>query len=153
MNVTPAIVLVDDDEMHLVVARRAIARCQLHANVHAAVTGSEALRLLGLAPDATSAVTDVAVVMLDIGLPDISGWEVLERIRQSVRWQRLPVVLVSSSDRPEDVLRGYELGANSYLVKRHETGRPGAYLAAAARYWVELNAAPYTMHEPLHPES
>ena len=153
MSVTPAIVLVDDDEMHLVVAKRAIARSQLQADVHAAATGTDALRLLGLAPDATTTASDVAVVMLDIGLPDISGWEVLERIRQSPRWQKLPVVMVSSSDRPEDVLRGYELGANSYVVKRHEAGRPGAYLAAAARYWVELNAAPRVAHEPLLPEA
>lgn len=140
MNEAPVIVLVDDDEMHLVVAKRAIAKLQLRADVRAVTTGAAALQILGLEADDSADSGRVALVMLDIGLPDLSGWEVLERIRGSEVSRTLPVVVVSSSDRPEDVSRAYELGANSYLVKRHEPGRPGHYLARAARYWVELNS-------------
>ena len=139
MKPTPVIVLVDDDEMHLLVARRAIARLQLGADVLAATSGLEALHVLGLDSSAHPEAGRVAVIMLDLGLPDLSGWKVLERIRGSEDLRSVPVVLVTSSDRPEDVSRAYELGANSYLVKRHEPGHPGHYLARAARYWVELN--------------
>lgn len=139
MSPMPVIVLVDDDEVHLIVARRAIARMELDAEVLTVTSGTEALRVLGLFPQTNPDTARVAVVMLDIGLPDLSGWQVLERIRANEYLSKVPVVLVTSSDRPEDVGRAYELGANSYLVKRHEPGRPGSYLAKAARYWIELN--------------
>lgn len=139
MKALPTILLVDDDEDHLLVARRAIERAGLPAEVRLASAGDEALRLLGLHPDASEALPSVALVLLDIGLPGLSGWEVLKRMRASERTRRIPVVMVSSSNRPEDVRRSYELGANSYLVKRSDRRRPGDYLAEAARYWVVLN--------------
>jgi len=139
MKTMPAILLVDDDEDHLVVARRAIERAGLLAEVRLASAGDEALRLLGLHADSSEPAASFAVVLLDIGLPGLSGWEVLKRIRASERTRRTPVVMVSSSNRPEDVRRSYELGANSYLVKRLDRRRPGDYLAEAARYWVVLN--------------
>ena len=139
MKTLPTILLVDDDEDHLVVARRAIERASLPAEVRLASAGDEALRLLGLHPDASEAIASVALVLLDIGLPGLSGWEVLKRIRASEKTRRTPVVMVSSSNRAEDVRRSYELGANGYLVKRGYRRRPGDYLAEAARYWVVLN--------------
>ncbi len=142
MSPLPVILLVDDDEMHLLIAQRAIARAELPVEVRLAGSGGEALRQLGLHPGATGPASAFALMLLDIGLPDMSGWDVLKRVRECARLRPLPVVVVSSSDRPEDVRRGYELGANSYVVKRHEVGRPGGYLAEAARYWVMLNSAP-----------
>jgi len=139
MKTLPTILLVDDDEDHVLVARRAIERAGLPAEVRLAKAGEEALRLLGLHPDVSEALPSVVLVLLDIGLPGLSGWEVLKRIRASERTRRTPVVMVSSSNRPEDVRRSYELGANSYLVKRGDRRRPGDYLAEAARYWVVLN--------------
>lgn len=147
------IVLVDDDEMHLVVARRAIAKLKLGVDVLSLGNGAEALRLLGLDHDGPAEPRRIAVVMLDIDLPDLSGWQVLERIRADRATSTVPVVLVTSSDRPQDVSRAYELGANSYLVKRHEPGRPGDYLARAVRYWVELNQASHATAEPLRPQT
>jgi two-component system, response regulator len=141
-----AILLVDDDQDQLLVAQRAIARSGLPAEVVVAGDGDEALRQLGLVPGAGEAAPPITVVLLDIGLPGLSGWEVLKRIRESERTRRIPVVMVSSSNRPEDVRRSYELGANSYLVKRFDRSRPGGYLAEAAHYWVDLNEAPRPRH-------
>lgn len=134
------ILLVDDDDGHLMIAERAIRRSDLDVEVHVAHTGQEALKELGLAdPDANESV-DPVLVMLDLSMPGVSGWDVLRQIREHHR--NIPVVVVSSSGRPDDVRRSYEMGANSYLVKRYEADRPGGYLADAARYWVELNQAP-----------
>jgi CheY-like chemotaxis protein len=134
----PFILIVDDDDGHLLVAQRAISRSSLHAEVQAVRTGAEALHILGLNGDpSTYGNPKPAVVMLDLSMPGMSGWDVLQRIRE--RDRRTPVVVVSSSGRPDDVRRSYEMGANSYLVKRYEADRPGGYVADAARYWVELN--------------
>jgi two-component system response regulator len=58
-----------------------------------------------------------AVVLLDLGLPKISGFEVLRRIRKDRRTEHLPVVILTSSDHDEDRLRAYDHFANSYLLK------------------------------------
>jgi CheY-like chemotaxis protein len=81
-------------------------------------------------------------------MPRVDGWEVLRRMRASPRTARLPVVVVSSSDRPEDIQRCYALGANSYLLKRFDPRGPGTYLAEAARYWIEMNQVIHEL-EPL----
>ena len=58
-----------------------------------------------------------AVVLLDVMLPKIDGFEVLRRIRADRRTRRLPVVVVTSFSRDKDAKRGRELGANDYIVK------------------------------------
>ncbi|HVQ23551.1 MAG TPA: response regulator, partial [Planctomycetota bacterium] len=84
----------------------------------------------------------IGVVLLDLRLPGESGLELLRRMHQSERTRSIPVVVVTSSDRPDDVRQSYELGANSYVVKRYLAIPPGAYVAEAARYWIELNELP-----------
>ncbi len=138
----PMILLVDDDDGHLMIAQRAIRRSALDVEVHVAHTGQEALQELGLADEPANGhpLLQPVLVMLDLSMPGVSGWDVLRRIR--TRHRNVPVVVVSSSGRPDEVRRSYEMGANSYLVKRYEADRPGGYLADAARYWVELNQPP-----------
>jgi CheY-like chemotaxis protein len=141
MNLFPEILLVDDDDDYLYIARRAIERTKLHAEVRVAHDGAEALRMLGLRPGGAEQVSPftVVVVLLDLRMPGVSGWDVLRQIRENERTRALPVVMVSTSDRGEDVLRSYDSGANSYVVKRLDEGSPGGYVAEMARYWVEIN--------------
>ena len=82
------------------------------------------------------------MVFLDLKMPRVDGWEVLRRMRGDPHTVDVPVVVISSSDRREDIQRSYTLGANSFLVKHFDPRGPGAYFADAARYWVELNRAP-----------
>jgi two-component system response regulator len=147
MNKEPTILLVDDDEDFVRVARRAIRRSGLDVHLSVAHDGGEALSALGLENTASSADGALAeaapvVVLLDLNMPVLDGLQVLSRIRHDAATQRLPVVVVSSSNRPSDVQRSYALGANSFVVKRYDSGRPGAYLVDAIRYWVELNEPP-----------
>ena len=115
----PAILLVDDDPDYLEIARRALRLERLDVEVLAARTGADALRILGLdGRDSGSAPPNLVVAFVDLDMPDLDGWDVLRRVRADERLRRLPVVIVSSSPRPEDVRRSYDLGANSYVVKR-----------------------------------
>jgi CheY-like chemotaxis protein len=156
MSLLPSILLVDDDDDYLFVALRAIERTGLRAEVRVARSGAEALELLGLESGAPApgAPARIVVVMLDLRMPGADGIEVLRRMHESDRTRTIPVVVVSSSDRPDDVRQSYELGANSYVVKRYLTGPPGAYVAEAARYWLELNELPrHPVEREQRPES
>ncbi len=140
------ILLVDDDPDYVHIAERAIRRENLMVHVEIARNGAEALEKLGLAADRAAEVEPPAAVFLDLNLPGVDGLEVLCRVRADARLSRLPIVIISSSARERDVMRSYDLGANSYVVKQFDPGGPGRYIARAMRYWLELNrvAAPHS---------
>lgn len=137
------ILLVDDDDDYLAIVKRAIQNEHLAADVIVARSGTEALERLGLLSGrAASPDKEFAVLFVDLNLPGVDGSEVLRRVRADERLRRLPVVIVSSSSRAEDVTRCYDLGANSYVVKRFDSSGPGRYVARAMNYWLDLNRAP-----------
>lgn len=137
-----AILLVDDDEDYVHIVERAVQRENLAVTVQVARNGSEALAMLGIGNGRTVDTDSLAAVFLDVNMPGIDGFEVLRRVRSDARLMHLPVVVVSSSSRPRDVARCYDLGANSYLVKQYDPAGPGRYVATAMRYWLELNRPP-----------
>ncbi len=80
-----------------------------------------------------------SLVVLDLMLPKLSGLEVLERLRAQPRTKSVPVVIFSSSDRPEDVARAYALGVNGYVRKPVDPSDFAAAVADMARYWLARN--------------
>jgi hypothetical protein len=145
MNDSPRILLVDDDENYLLVAQRALRRAGVPAAIETARDGAEVFHHLGLNGDGSErhSLDNLAVILLDLNMPVLDGWEVLRRLRADRRTHRIPIVIISTSDRSQDVEKSYELGANSFVVKRFESKDPGGYLAETARYWVELNRPPH----------
>lgn len=124
----------DDEELTVM----ALKGAGLHNEILVARDGAEALEYL-VGSDKRPSLEAPALVILDLKLPKMNGFEVLERMRATERLRRLPVVVLTSSDTDEDVVRSYELGANSYVRK------PVAFAAFATAvrqlglYWVLLN--------------
>jgi CheY-like chemotaxis protein len=142
----PVVLLVDDDEDYLLIAGRAIEREEVRADIRVLKSGQEVLAYLGLDGSETDArPPNLVAAFVDLNLPGVNGWELLRRIRADERLRELPVIVVSSSARASDVRRSYDLGANSYVVKRYDPSGPGRYLARAIRYWTELNCVPDSM--------
>ena len=83
-----------------------------------------------------------AVVMLDLKLPKLSGFDVLKRMRADPRTKAVPVVVLTSSSEDEDMLRSYELGANSYVRKPVEFSAFAKAVGQLGIYWVLLNQNP-----------
>lgn len=144
--IQPRVLVVDDDRDYLEIAERAIRRESLDASVRFARTTREALDVMGLG-DAGGAGPPswLVATFVDIHMPGVDGFELLRCIRADLRLHRLPVIMISSSSRLDDMRRSYDLGANSYLVKRYDPTGPGHYLVDAIRYWIELNRVP---HDP-----
>jgi two-component system response regulator len=82
------------------------------------------------------------LVLLDLGLPGISGFEVLRSIRQRPETRRIPVVILTCSSRPGDVADGYELGANSFIRKPEGYDEFKALVGQLERYWGMTNMLP-----------
>jgi len=61
------------------------------------------------------------LVLLDILLPNMSGWEVLEKIKSDPRTNKIPVLFLTNLGEKEDVERGLKMGANDYIIKAHFT--------------------------------
>lgn len=84
-----------------------------------------------------------AVVLLDVKLPLVDGFEVLRQIKSDPVLKSLPVVVLTSSSQPRDLQRAYELGANGYVVKTIDFESGNAALHAIAQYWAVANEPPF----------
>jgi DNA-binding response OmpR family regulator len=103
-----AILIVEDDEDLVRLATLWLERAGY--SVQHAPDGPAALQRLAADPLP-------ALVLLDVMLPKVDGFEILRRIRAEARTRTLPVAMVTSFTRDKDVARGRELGANDYIVK------------------------------------
>jgi len=82
------------------------------------------------------------VVLLDINLPKVDGLEVLRRIRADENTRLLPVVILTSSREEQDVIKGYSLGANSYVRKPVDFTQFIEAVRQLGLYWLVLNEIP-----------
>jgi two-component system response regulator len=137
------ILLVEDNPDDAELALRAFKKSNIQNEVVVADDGVMALEYLfatGRFADRKPGLPEV--VLLDLNLPKLDGLEVLRRLRADERTKRLPVVVLTSSSEEQDILRSYELGANSYVRKPVDFGQ---FLEAARQlglYWLVLNQAP-----------
>ncbi len=79
------------------------------------------------------------LIVLDIKLPKVSGLEVLEEIKRDPRTRAIPTVLLTSSRLAEDVVRGYQLGANSFVQKPVQFERFREVVRQLGGYWLAVN--------------
>ncbi|MFC6669251.1 response regulator [Marinobacterium aestuariivivens] len=139
------ILLVEDNPDDEALALRAFRKSNISNGIEVARDGAEALDYL-FARGAYAHKEGLelpAVVLLDLKLPKIDGLEVLRQIRQNERTRSLPVVILTSSRQEEDLVRGYDLGANSYVRKPVDFNEFVTAVGQLGMYWLLLNELPY----------
>ncbi len=138
---TNCILLVEDNPDDAELAIRAFARTPIKSEIAVARDGVEALDYLhakgGYAAGPPPVPPDV--MLLDLNLPRMDGLEVLRNVRADQRTRRLPVVIMSSSMEETDIVRSYELGANSYVRKPVSFAEFVDAANKVGTYWLTLN--------------
>jgi two-component system, response regulator len=130
-----SILLVEDNETDAMLSLRAIRQSHVRCEVVHAEDGSEACKHLFENPHYSP-----SLILLDLKLPKVNGFEVLERVRGTERTKRLPVVIFSSSAAETDLKRAFDLHANSYVQKNVDPDLYEKQLGVVLHYWSSVNA-------------
>ena len=138
------ILLVEDDPADEALTINALEQNCIGNLVVVARDGVEALDyLFSTGPYAGRDVNDMPeVVLLDLKLPKVDGLEVLRRIRADQRFQTMPVVILPTSDEEDDMMRGYQLGANSFVRKPVNFDAFMNAVKQLGLYWLLINRCP-----------
>jgi two-component system, response regulator len=145
------ILLVEDNPHDAELAIRELRRHHLADRLVWVQDGAAALEyVLGQASDNGERAGHPMVILLDLKLPKVDGLAVLQRLKSDERTRTIPVVILSSSREEQDVRRGYEFGANSYVVKPVDAGEFSGALCQLALYWLQRNQAAPPIHGSAH---
>src|SRR5207253_1147727 len=147
-----AILLVEEREDDVLLVLRAFRKAGVPNPIRAVSDGEEAMSyLLGIDEYSERlAFPFPHLVLLDLKMPKTNGFEVLRWIRSLPVFKALPVIVLTCSEDIFDVIKAYELGANSFLVKPFEFENYTALAGTLAKFWFELDLAPAPVEEHFH---
>ena len=138
------ILLVEDNPDDEALTMRALKQSKLANEIVVTRDGQEAVEFLfGTGKYEGRDLSHMpTVILLDLKLPKLSGLEVLQQLRADPRTRLTPVVVLTSSSEDEDMMRSYQLGANSYVRKPVIFGRFADAVSQLGLYWMLLNQPP-----------
>ena len=138
------ILLVEDEPAHAELTSRAIRKAGNANRIHVVSDGEEAFDYLynrGRYEDKIKYPLP-GLILLDIKLPGIDGIAVLKKIKEDPFLRRIPVIMLTTSDRDEDIVRSYDRYANSYLTKPVGFKELEEKINQLDFYWMKLNKPP-----------
>ena len=135
------IILIEDNPIDAELAVKALRKGGVEGEIHLLTDGAAALEyFFGLGKFKSRRLkTMPSLVLLDLMIPKVSGFEVLELIRANKHTRYIPVVVFSSSSVDSDIEKAYSLGANSYLVKPIDFKSYSELMQSVAEFWISYN--------------
>jgi CheY-like chemotaxis protein len=135
------ILLVEDNEDDIILTEEAFAVARVMNSINSVRDGEAALAYLRQEGPYKDAVRP-GLVLLDINMPKKNGFEVLEAIKADPRLQALPVIMLTTSEREEDIVRSYTYGASSYVRKPVSLERFIDVVRKFELYWTLISLVP-----------
>ena len=138
------ILLVEDNRMDVELTLDAFKEARLLNTIYVSPNGQDALDyLLGRGKYADRNTYPIPnLVLLDLKLPGVDGFEVLRQVKSTPILKRLPVIILTSSKEEGDRALTYDIGANSYIVKPVSFNGFLGVIKQIEGYWISLNVAP-----------
>jgi CheY-like chemotaxis protein len=135
------VLLVEDSPTDALMAKAALAHAQGRIHVHVVEDGVEAEDFLHRRGQYAEAPRP-DIILLDLNLPRKDGRELLTEIKADDRLKAIPVVILTTSKADEDILRGYELHASSYIVKPVDFPKFAEVVKTIDQYWFTVVTLP-----------
>jgi len=143
------ILMADDDEDDRLLTQDALAESRVLNELHFVEDGVELLEYLerkGKFVDKTTSPRP-GLILLDLNMPRMDGREALEAIKGNPNLKGIPVVILTTSKQEEDMVKGYNLGAASYITKPVTFDGLVDLMKALGKYWVEFVELPSTFND------
>ncbi|ATD02251.1 response regulator [Pseudoalteromonas sp. S3260] len=149
-NVKPiTILMADDDEDDRLLTQDALAESRVLNELHFVEDGVELLEYLerkGKFEDKTLSPRP-GLILLDLNMPRMDGREALQAIKANPNLKGIPVVILTTSKQEEDMVKGYDLGAASYITKPVTFDGLVELMKTLGKYWVEFVELPSTFND------
>jgi chemotaxis family two-component system response regulator Rcp1 len=140
------ILLVEDNRADVRLTREALTEGKVRNNLHVAPDGIVALEMLRQkGPSAKAPRPDL--ILLDLNLPKMNGRELLAEIKKDESLRQIPVVVLTTSEDEEDIVRSYELHANCYVVKPVGLEQFLEVVRQIDSFWLEVVKLPHPSKE------
>lgn len=138
-----AILMADDDLDDQMLAREALVEARLANDLYFVKDGQDLLDYLhNTGKYAEQPVPRPGLILLDLNMPKKDGRQALKEIKEDANLRRIPIVVLTTSDAEEDILRTYELGVNSYIKKPVTFEGLVEVMKSLGKYWFEIVELP-----------
>jgi CheY-like chemotaxis protein len=118
VSVPVKIIMIEDDEGHARLIERNIRKSGVNNEILPFTNGTDAIKyLFGSDGQGVAHKGEALLILLDLNLPDMTGTEILKRIKENRHLKAAPVVVLTTTDDTEEIKRCYELGCNVYITK------------------------------------
>jgi two-component system response regulator len=139
------VLLVEDNPDDIELTKRAFQKNNISNNLVITRDGAETLDFLyGRGKYQGRDINNMPkLILLDLKMPKVSGLEVLKQIRSHEKTKYIPVIILTSSQDKKDIITGYKLGANSYIIKPIDFVKFHQVVQQIVLYWLGLNEQPH----------
>jgi len=135
------VLLIEDNQDHALLTRKVLGQCEEVASINVIGDGESALAFVSRTADGDDDERP-DLILLDVNLPRADGFQVLREIKSSDRLAFVPVILLTTSAREEEIAKGYRLGANSYVTKPVQFDEFARKIRLIGEYWSRVSELP-----------
>ncbi len=136
------VLMVEDDAEDVMLTKEALSSSKVSLDLQVVEDGAQAMAYLRQEPPYDNAPRP-DMILLDLNLPKKNGREVLNEMREDTNLRGIPVIILTTSDQQEDVLKTYELGANCYITKPVGLEQFSKVVSSIDHFWFSIVKLPH----------